>query len=327
MPYNSLIDYTDAAPLIPEDVAREIIKGTTVKSAAMQLFTHRKMSRNQQRMPVVSLLPTAYFVNGATGLKQTTEINWTNKYLNAEEIAVIVPIPENLISDADYPLWDEIKPLLEEAIAVTLDDAIFFGTNKPTSWPNDILTAATGASNTYVKGTSTVDVAEDINQTMKLVELDGYDVNGFWCYMGLKAELRGLRDTNKMPIFQPDQLTAGLNTQESKAMTRGTIYGVPAYFSRAAFDKMGSGLSDVVAICGDWAQGIIGIREDITYKVLDQAVIQDNTGAIIYNLAQQDMVALRVTFRAAFQVPNPPNRLQTTEANRYPFACLVMPAS
>jgi len=326
VPYNSLIDYTDAAALIPEEASKEIIKGVTVKSAAMQLFTHRKMSRNQQRMPVVSLLPTAYFVNGVTGLKQTTEVNWTNKYLNAEEIAVIVPIPEALIRDADYELWEEIKPLLEEAIAVTLDDAIFFGTNKPTSWPADILSAATTASNIYTKGTSSVDIAEDLNQTMKLVELDGYDVNGFWCYMGLKAELRGLRDTNKQPIFQPDQLVGGLDTRDAKAMTRGTIYGVPAYFTKAAFDKMGSGASDVIAICGDWAQGIIGIRDDITYKVLDQAVIQDNTGTIIYNLAQQDMVALRVTFRAAFQVPNPPNRLNTSNTTRYPFACLVNPA-
>jgi hypothetical protein len=35
---------------------------------------------------------------------------------------------------------------------------------------------------------------------------------------------------------------------------------------------------------GDWDQFVIGVRQDITMKVLTEAVIQDNTGAIVYNL-------------------------------------------
>jgi hypothetical protein len=58
------------------------------------------------------------------------------------------------------------------------------------------------------------------------------------------------------------------------------------------------------------------------YKLLDQAVITDDTGAIVYNLPQQDMLALRVTFRAAFAVGNPITREQATEAQRYRFAVL-----
>jgi hypothetical protein len=36
-----------------------------------------------------------------------------------------------------------------------------------------------------------------------------------------------------------------------------------------------------------------------------------------------EMVALKVLIRVAWQVPNPINRLQETEANRYPFAVLT----
>jgi hypothetical protein len=65
------------------------------------------------------------------------------------------------------------------------------------------------------------------------------------------------------------------------------------------------------------------MRQDITYKVLDQAVITDAAGNIVYNLAQQDMVALRAVIRLGFALPNPVNRVNPTAATRYPFAVLV----
>jgi hypothetical protein len=32
-------------------------------------------------------------------------------------------------------------------------------------------------------------------------------------------------------------------------------------------------------LAGDFSLGIIGVRQDLTYKVLEQAVIRDNSGA------------------------------------------------
>jgi hypothetical protein len=65
------------------------------------------------------------------------------------------------------------------------------------------------------------------------------------------------------------------------------------------------------------------VRRDVTYKMLTEAVIQDpDTGDIVYNLAQQDMVALRVTFRCAWQLANPVTRSNPDENTRFPFAVL-----
>jgi hypothetical protein len=65
----------------------------------------------------------------------------------------------------------------------------------------------------------------------------------------------------------------------------------------------------------------------MTYKLITEGVITDNSGNIVYNLPQQDMVALRLVFRAAYAVANPINYQQGTEASRYPFAVLRSPAS
>lgn len=350
MPYNSIITRQEAVSipstgygaLIPEDFSREIFKGIVNKSAALQLFPHRTMSRMQQRIPVVSALPSAYWVAGDTGLKQTTAMQWTNKWIVAEELAVIVPIPEKLLDDVDYDLWDEIRPLLEEAIAVALDEAVFFGVGKPASWPTAIVPAAIAAGNSVVRGTSSVDIADDLNNVMTTVEVDGYAPTGWWMRPTFKASLRGLRDANKDFLFLPEgPANVGASNNDALAVSRrgstaaggtraGLVFGEPAYISYAGlsgFATAGAGqTTQVEALTGDFSQGILGVRQDLTFKMLDQSVIQDNTGAIIYNLAQQDLVAMRVVCRYGFQVPNPVSRIQPTEGNRYPFAVLLQPA-
>ena len=311
MAYNNVISRSDAAALIPEEVAAGIIEAAQTESAALTLFPRVPMSSAQQRMPVLSALPTAYFVNGDTGLKQTTEQAWANKFLNVEEIAAIVPIPEAVLDDTSFDIWGAIKPRLVEAIGRALDAAIFFGTNKPASWPSDVVTAAVAASNTYNRGTATQaqgGIGEDINQLMGLVEGDGFAVNGFVTRTSYKARLRSARDTTGQKLLD-------VATQ--------SIEGAPIKYVMPGMWPNGSGSVEVFA--GDWTQSILGVRQDVTYKVLDQAVITDNTGAIVYNLAQQDMVALRVVTRFAWQVPNPINYEQTTEASRYPFAVLKAP--
>lgn len=311
MPYDNIISRSDAAALIPEEVAAPLLRGSVEQSAAMTLFRRVPMSRAQTRIPVIAALPTAYFVNGDTGLKQTTEVNWSNKYLNAEEIAAIVPIPEAVLDDTDFDVWGQIRPLLEEAVGRAMDAAVFFGVNKPASWPDDIVTAATAASNDYARGTATQaqgGIAEDINQLMGLVEDDGYDVNGFFTARNFRKFLRGARATDGQKILD---------------VSTSSLEGQPIRFGATGLWTAGSGETGLIA--GDFTQGIVGVRQDVTYKILDQAVIQDNTGAIVYNLAQQDMVAMRVVARLAWQVPNPINRQEETEADRYPFAVLTNP--
>lgn len=307
----SLIDRSGATALMPEEFSRDIIQGVPENSAILGLARRLpNMNRRQMRMPVLSALVNAGFVNGDTGLKKTTQMAWGNKFINAEELAAIVPIPENVLDDTDYDIWGEVRPRLIEAIGATIDTAIMFGDNAPESWPLNLFEAAEAAHNNVQFG-SGVDLYDDIlaeDGVYDLIERDGYMVSGNVAAMRMRGKMRGLRDADGNPLFR--QLPG-------QSMTY-TLDGNPITFPRnGAFD-------DAIALllAGDFSQLVYSIRQDITWKMLDQAVLQDNAGNIIFNLAQQDMVALRVVFRLGWQLPNPINRLQQVESERYPFGFL-----
>jgi len=97
-----IIDRTGAAALIPEDRAREIIQGVVEQSAVLSMGRRlANMTSKQTRLPVLDALPIAYFVNGDNGQKKTTTQAWEGKTIIAEEIAVIVPIPEAVLDGSD----------------------------------------------------------------------------------------------------------------------------------------------------------------------------------------------------------------------------------
>ncbi|MFT4034510.1 MAG: phage major capsid protein [Patulibacter sp.] len=311
--YNSLTDRSAATPLIPEEVANDILQNVPEQSAALTMFRQVRMGRKQQRMPVLSALPIAYFVSGDSGLKQTSQLSWENKYLNAEEIAVIVPVPEAVLDDADFDIWGEAKPKIVEAFGRVLDAAVFFGTNAPATWTDaNIAAKAIAAGNTYVRGTKTAaqgGLAGDISAGFSTVETDGYDVNGIVANRLYKGLLRSTRNA------QGDKLPE---------VTQQQWYGEDVSYPLRGLWPTGA--SAVESIYGDMTAGIIGIRQDITWKVLDQAVITNDSGAVVLNLAQQDSVALRCVFRVGFAVANPINFDNPDSATRYPFGVGQAPA-
>src|SRR5215831_12499067 len=237
---------------------------------------HVTMKRAQQRIPVMSQLPTAYWLTGASldardiGMKQTTSLAWDNVYLNAEEMAVIVPISKNLLDDIDYDFWEQVRPKVTEAFGVALDDAIFFGTNAPTTFPPSIVSGANSAGNLVVAGTSTVDFLDDVNNAMGTVEADGFDVTGFWARRQVKAKLRGLRDTTKGLLFIGD------DTSPAGSINTGTLFGEPIVFSNAGFTSFATGASGYSMIGGQWDQSMLAVREDISMEMFDTGVITDN---------------------------------------------------
>ena len=309
----NFISRTDAEALIPQEYSQEIIKAVPQQSAVMRMGRRlRNMSRSQMRMPVLNGLVTAYFVNGDTGWKQTSKALWQNKFIDAAELAVIVPIPEAVIDDAEYDIEAEIQPQIVEAFAAAFDQAVLLGTNAPSIWPQAVLPGAAAAGSVVTLGAG-ADIYEDIcgeGGVLSKVEDDGYDVTGHIAALRLKAKLRGLRGSDGQPIF----------SRTPQAATPYELDGVGLDFPKnGAIDP-----AQALLISGDFQQLVYAVRSDVTYKVLTEATIHDPvTGDVLYNLAQQDMVALRATMRLGWQLPNPVNRVNTNSATRCPFAALL----
>lgn len=330
MPYNSLITRSDSAALIPEDASREILSNVAASNPLLKLARRLPdLPRAQRRMPVLSALATAYFVTGDTGLKQTTEIAWSNKYIDAEELAVIVPIPEAVLDDADYDIWSEVRPEIVNAINYAIIRAVLFGTNIPASWTTNMgaagLLAAIVAVSHTVDLSTQVAAGEDLYDTLlgtggviSLIEADGFMATGHIAALSMRGRLRGVRER----VWNGSALVAAgtpLFTASMQSANSYNLDGQPIYFpTDGSIDA-----ATALMFTGQWDQLVWAMRQDIAYKILTEAVIQDGSGNILYNLAQQDMVALRAVIRLGFALPNPINRVNSSSSTRLAFSALV----
>jgi len=295
------ITRTDVDALIETQVANEIFEGTIRQSKALSMFKRLpNATSDKTKLRVLDSLPVAYFVDETSnnGRKNITKLAWDKKYINIAELAVIVPIKENLLNDSSIDIWATVRPRVEEAFAKKIDNAMFFGVDKPTDWRAGLVPSIStvGAEVTETSN----GLYSDINDAMVKVEESGYNVNGILGGTGLKGKFRMMLDTTGQP----------LNTTEIGSIRR-------EFMDNGVWDKTKSTL-----VVGDFSQAVYAIRQDITYKVLTEAVIQDpSDGSILYNLAQDDMVALRVVMRLGWEIPNPVNAENETET-RFPFASL-----
>lgn len=312
------ISRADALALLARQDINEIIKPELAESQALTAFRTVRMAAGTARMPVLAALPTAGWVtdensSDASGVKPTSKVNWTNKELIAEEMAVIIPIHENTLEDTAFDIWGEIRPLVAQEFGRILDAAVLFGTNKPATWTDPALIPGAIAAKNYIvegflpDGTASIDLADDINESFGQVEDDEFDVNVGFTGRFLRRRLRGLRDADGAPIY--------LDSLRNDGSTP-SVYG-----QDLRYVKNGGWRRDVAtALFGDASKVVIGVREDVQVKMLDQATL--GTGANQINLAERDMVAMRFKFRVGFATAYSTARIGGAPTD-YPFSVIT----
>ena len=330
MPFNSHLDRADVQPLIREQLSTYLLGQVPQESAVMRLARKLpNMSSAQTRMPVMSALATAYFVNPRdTGLGQTTEVDWTNKYIDAEDIMVIVPIPKNVLADSSFDVWAEVKPEIATAVALLIDAAVIYGTNIPSTWSTNLGTTTTAYDGLVARANAASQVislagytdlyeaiaghtAGNVKGALELLEADGFMATGAIAHTSFAGDVRNCRDASGNPIYKDGAMSGSFNT--------GQVNGVNVLYPMTGFLASAT----CKALFGQWDQLVYSIRKDMTLEVSDQAVISDNAGNIVRNLWQQNEVALKVTMRLGFALPNRINRVNQTELTRCPFSVVT----
>lgn len=284
--------------LIETELSPKIVESVVEKSQAFNLLTRLKdMNAQQLKIRVVDGLPIAYFQATPTSKKKLTDMSWKGVVLTAEEVAVIVVMSEADLADANYDIEGALRRNVEGALANKIDGAIFFGTDKPNSFPEGIVTQALAHGSSIARDTNK-SMYSQLSDAMGYVEEEGYDNTGILGGPSIKKVFRDMVDST-------GQLIVG---DEISALPRAIV-------KNGAWDS-----SKALAVVGDFKQGVYSVRQDLEVKVLTEGVIQDpSDGSIIHNLAQEDKVGFRFTFRFTWALPIPANRL----GGELPFAAIV----
>ena len=282
------ISRSEVASLIAEEYANTLLASAAASSTALSAFPTVSMGTKTTNMPVLATLPEADWVS-ETEAKPTSKVTWANKTLVAEEIAVILPVHENVLDDASVSILDELAALGGSAIGKKLDQAVLFGTDKPTTWTSPALVpAATTAGNVVANvdgNANTSDLYGAIVQAAGMVAGDGYIPSTLLTSLALRYRMANIRNADGNLAFQGESF-AGFNT----------VFNQNGVWDPAAAE----------AIVVDASKVRIGVRQDITVKFLDQATV----GGI--NLAERDMVALRIKARYAYVLGHGATSLSTT---------------
>ena len=315
--FSNIIDRDAVDVLIPVQQGAEIIVDLVDNFWLFDLGRRLpNLTSKTNKRPVLASLPEAYWVSGDTGLKQTTAAEWEDKWIEAEEMAVVVPIPEAVFDDADYDIWGSMKPLLVDAFSHKITQSVLYGTEIPASMSTNMGAAglvafATAAGSVAsladftdfyeaVEG-ETADAAGD--GVLALLAADGFRPTGHVADPSVGTLMRNCRDANGQKIYPND---TEINGRAIQYPLDGTIDPTEA-----------------LLISGQWNHLVYAIRQDMTYTIANQGVITDAAGKVVHNLWQQDMIGMRVVMRLGFALPNPINRMEETEDDRSPFAILT----
>lgn len=279
----------DFGGVIPREYSAQIIEEAVRASAALSLGNRMPMGTKITELPVPKTFPNAEWVTAPGGRKLYTDVGLQPQVITAEEVAAVIAIPDVYLEDAEINLWNWCRPVLAQAIGIAVDRAVLFGmTGTPATFPPGGVIAP--AYSTPV--TTGIDTVDAVNRAMSAVEAQGLTVGGHAADLVVRGMLRGVRDQNDALLLS-----------EARAVgerTLPTLYGVPIAYNAFAQTPV-----TVDFITGAWEYLIIGVRQDIRYKMDPAGVILGTTTANSVSGFQDNVTPMKVWARFGCTIVKP----------------------
>lgn len=298
-------DDADAGLLIPTELRNEVLRiaETQYGLARREMFYLPFSGPGNSRVIPALGTSVSVFWTGEGVKKSSTQPKFSVVTQTLAKLAAIVPFTEEIIEDSAINLTSLVATLFAEAVSKEEDIQFFAGTGSP--WTG-VLNNGSVNKITQASGAATQLTADDLLDMIDATPTGALPGAKFYFHRTVLSVIRKLKTTDGIYIFQ--QPGNGLP---------GTIWNYP-YETSDAFPTLGSVADgDQYVLFGNLKQGaVFGDKQQLRVKLLDQATITDSDGSTVINLAEQDMVALRVVERVGYVIALPA-ALTVLEADAY----------
>jgi HK97 family phage major capsid protein len=269
---------------VPDELAKELNMLIRDASCVEKLARHVPMKRLRMVRRMQADGVDGYWVD-AMAVKPKDAPTFQTYELQAEKMAVIIPVEDQLLEDADTDIASVIREDVVGAFGEMLDRT-YMGYEPTSPFPMS-LSGSCPVANTIAFGTG-VDLAADFSLAMAALEANGFSATGAIAHPATMHQLRNLRDAVNQPIFA-ENLKDGV--------TSYTVFGVPICFTRQV-QQLG-GLSEILLLHKPYV--FIGDRVGLQIAMSNEATLTQGTEADL-NLFEMDLTAFRFVTRKAFTV-------------------------
>jgi HK97 family phage major capsid protein len=283
--------------LIPEELRSEILRvaqGQYGLARSEMRYLPFTGPGNERRIPALASSVSVSWTDEA-GKKKSTAPTFDIVHQTLKKLAAIVPMTEEIIEDSTINLTALVAELFAEAVAKEEDLQFFNGDGSP--WTGILNNGKVNVVNTLTTDPRDV-TAEDLLALVDATPSGALSGAKFYMHRSVFSKVRSLREgEGKDGVYLVQQPTATEPTN---------IWGYPVVTSDAFPLATETGQDQPFVLFGNLKQAaIFGDKQQLRVKMLDQATVRNSGDTSDINLAEQDMVAVRIVERVGYVLALP----------------------
>jgi len=287
-------DDAQAGLLVPPELLAEVLRiKETQYGLARRDMRYLPFSGpgNSRVIPALGTSVQVYWTDEG-GKKKSTQPKFNIVTQTLKKLAAIVPMTEEIVEDSAVNLTALLADLFAEAVSKEEDLQFFAGTGSP--WTG-ILNNGSVNDVSQASGDSTQLTADDLLDMIDETPTGALEGSKFYMNRKTLTNIRKLKGEDGQYIFQRPQ--DGIP---------GTIWGYDYELSDAFPAPSEVSTGEAYILFGNLKQAaIFGDKQQLRIKLLDQATITDTDDETVLNLAEQDMIALRIVERVGYVLALP----------------------